>query len=114
MIVFKPPAIDPVWSLRRGRRSASVPVRGRFTVSAQELALDAARAGLGVATLAAFLVEEDVRLARRGHAAWNRAEQGVVSAGARAASVSSTTRRGPGGRGGGGPVVARAALPGAW
>ncbi|WP_437935612.1 LysR substrate-binding domain-containing protein [Sorangium sp. So ce341] len=60
-IVFKPPAIDPVWSLRRGRRSASVPVRGRYTVSTQELALDAARAGLGIANLAEFLVEADVR-----------------------------------------------------
>ncbi|XXY44212.1 LysR family transcriptional regulator [Sorangium sp. So ce269] len=60
-IVFKPPAIDPVWSLRRGRRIASVPVRGRYTVSTQELALDAARAGLGIASLAEFLVEEDVR-----------------------------------------------------
>ncbi|WP_437506155.1 LysR substrate-binding domain-containing protein [Sorangium sp. So ce1099] len=60
-IVFKPPAIDPVWSLRRGRRTASVPVRGRYTVSTQELALDAARAGLGIANLAEFLVEEDVR-----------------------------------------------------
>lgn len=60
-IVFKPPTIDIEWSLRSGRRSASVPVRGRYTVSTQELALDAARAGLGIANLAEFLVEEDVR-----------------------------------------------------
>jgi DNA-binding transcriptional LysR family regulator len=45
----------------RARRSITVVVAGRFTANSQELAREAALAGLGIVNLAPFVVEDDVR-----------------------------------------------------
>lgn len=61
-IVFRRDSSDSVvWRFARGRRARSVAVAGRLAVNSQELARDAARAGLGVANLARSVVEDDVR-----------------------------------------------------
>ncbi|HTV22554.1 MAG TPA: LysR substrate-binding domain-containing protein, partial [Polyangiaceae bacterium] len=49
------------WSFVRARRSLTVEVAGRFTANSQELAREAALAGIGVANLNGFVVEGDVR-----------------------------------------------------
>lgn len=61
-IAFRRDAASPTkWSFARARRSVTVVVTGRFTANSQELAREAALAGLGIVNLAPFVVEEDVR-----------------------------------------------------
>jgi DNA-binding transcriptional LysR family regulator len=61
-IAFRREAASPTrWTFARGRRSVTVVVAGRFTANSQELAREAALAGLGVVNLSRFVVEDDVR-----------------------------------------------------
>jgi DNA-binding transcriptional LysR family regulator len=61
-IAFRRDAASPTqWSFARARRSVTVVVAGRLTANSQELARDAALAGLGIANLNRFVVEDDVR-----------------------------------------------------
>jgi DNA-binding transcriptional LysR family regulator len=61
-IAFRRDAASPTqWSFERARRSVTVVVAGRFTANSQELARDAALAGLGVVNLNRFVVENDVQ-----------------------------------------------------
>lgn len=53
-----------IWIFRRGKREHRVRVRGRFAANNSEALLQAAKAGLGVALLARWLVERDVRRKR--------------------------------------------------
>jgi DNA-binding transcriptional LysR family regulator len=52
------------WLLRRGDRSFHVPVRGRFSSNNSEALLVMARSGLGIALLASWLVDGDLRAGR--------------------------------------------------
>jgi DNA-binding transcriptional LysR family regulator len=61
-IAFRRDAASPTqWSFVRARRSVTVVVAGRFTANSQQLARDAALAGLGVVNLNRFVVENDVQ-----------------------------------------------------
>jgi DNA-binding transcriptional LysR family regulator len=61
-IAFRRDAASPTkWAFARARRSVTVGVAGRFTANSQELARDAALAGLGIVNLSPFVVEDDVR-----------------------------------------------------
>ena len=52
------------WSFRLGERELGVPVRGRFTANHSGAIRAMARAGLGVALLADWLVDDDLRRGR--------------------------------------------------
>jgi DNA-binding transcriptional LysR family regulator len=53
-----------VWSFRRGGKAVQAPVRGRLSANNSEAVLVMARAGLGVALLAEWLVEADLKSGR--------------------------------------------------
>ncbi|QRN97617.1 LysR family transcriptional regulator [Archangium violaceum] len=63
-IVFQNCEGGTLWTLEKGRRRVQVPVSGRYAANTQELALGAARAGLGIARLSEFVVEDDLRAGR--------------------------------------------------
>ncbi len=52
------------WVLRRGGKEHAVPVRGRFAANNSDALLVMARSGLGIALLASWLVDGDVRAGR--------------------------------------------------
>jgi DNA-binding transcriptional LysR family regulator len=52
------------WLFRRGERAFPVAVRGRFSTNNSEALLAMARSGLGIALLASWLVDGDVRAGR--------------------------------------------------
>lgn len=53
-----------VWSFRRGGETEKLAVSGRVSCNSSEASLELARGGLGVALLAAWLVDADVRAGR--------------------------------------------------
>jgi len=52
------------WVFRRAAKAVRAPVRGRFSANNSEALLTMAKAGLGVAVLASWLVEADLRRGR--------------------------------------------------
>jgi DNA-binding transcriptional LysR family regulator len=56
--------VSDTWALARGDRIERVRVAGRVASTAPQVLLEAARSGLGVALLPAWLVEEDLRARR--------------------------------------------------
>lgn len=56
--------VGDTWVLRRGQKTWRAPVRGRFAANNSEALLTLARRGIGVALLADWLVEADLRAGR--------------------------------------------------
>jgi DNA-binding transcriptional LysR family regulator len=56
--------IGDIWSFQRAGKAFQAPVRGRFAANNSEAVMVMARAGIGIALLAQWLVEEDLRSGR--------------------------------------------------
>ncbi len=63
-IAFGSTATPTTWVLHSGEKKKAVRISPRLTANAFELMLDAARQGIGIAWLPAFLCEEDLRARR--------------------------------------------------
>lgn len=54
----------PTWAFRRRGRTEPARIRARFTVNAADAAIDAARAGKGLARVLSYMVAEDIAAGR--------------------------------------------------